>query len=120
LADFGNVTFTGASATAGGHTGAINDPNWTVQQVTLQPSGTIGSAGVGGPNTPAQLSGLSQSSSAGASASTVSSDGSSFTVTYSPSSEQSSAGSEGQSDGYAYGAYGYSGDGYSGVYIYGY
>jgi Peptidase A4 family len=33
LADFGKVTFTGASATADGHTGSISDPNWSVQQV---------------------------------------------------------------------------------------
>jgi hypothetical protein len=37
LADFGTVTFTGASATSDGHTGPISDPNWSVQQVDLAP-----------------------------------------------------------------------------------
>jgi Peptidase A4 family len=124
LANFGSVTFTNASATAGGHTGGINDPNWTLQQVELQPSGTIGNVGSGGPNSPAGLVGIS--SSASASAGSVASDGSSFTVTVSGSSDQSSAGSEGDTGGYAYpgygygGAYGYSGGGYPGGYIYGY
>jgi hypothetical protein len=117
LADFGKVTFSNASATAGGHTGAINDPNWTVQQVDLQPSGSVGISGAGGQFSATGLGGT-QSSSAGASAGSVSSDGSSFTVTYSASSSQSSAGSEGNAGGYAYpGASGYSGDGYP---IYGY
>jgi hypothetical protein len=126
LADFGKVTFTGASATAGSHTGGINDSNWTTQQLTLQPSGAIGTVGSGGPVNPAGLVGLSQSSSAGASASSVSSDGSSFTVAYSASSSQSSAGSTGNTDGNASpgdgytGAYGYPGDGYPGAYAYGY
>src|SRR5207248_7185351 len=31
LADFGTMQFTGASATANGHTGPISDPNWSAQ-----------------------------------------------------------------------------------------
>jgi hypothetical protein len=138
LADFGSVTFTNASATAGGHTGSINDPNWTVQQVELQPSGAIG--GIGGSFSPTALDSNSQSSSAGASAGSVSSDGSSFTVTYSAGSGQSSGGSSGYGDGSGGssvypgsgypgsgypgsgypGGYAYPGYGYPGGYIYGY
>ena len=32
LADFGTVQFTGASATANGHTGSIDDSNWSSQR----------------------------------------------------------------------------------------
>ncbi len=126
LADFGNVAFTNASATAGGHTGTISDPNWTVQQVNMQPSGAIGSLGGGGSFDPAGLEGISQSSSAGASASSVSGDGSSFTVTYGNSSAQSSGGGSGNTGGYpGYGdpggsAYPGGGYGYPGGYVYGY
>jgi hypothetical protein len=120
LADFGNVTFTNASATAGGHTGGINDSNWTVQQVNLQPSDTVGVSGTGR----FSAVGLSDSSSASASAGSVSSDGSSFSVTYSGSSSQSSDGTTANANGYTDpngnpGAYSY-GDGYPGVYLYGY
>jgi len=129
LANFGQVTFTNTSATAGGHTGSISDPNWTVQQVSLQPSGATGALAGGGRFNPAGLEGVSQLSSAGASASSVSSDGSSFTVTYSASTAQSSgAGSASAggypadgSSGYGYpGADGYPGYGYPGGYVYGY
>ena len=67
LANFGQVTFTNTSATAGGHTGSISDPNWTVQQVSLQPSGATGALAGGGRFNPAGLEGVSQLSSAGAS-----------------------------------------------------
>lgn len=128
LANFGQVTFTNTSATAGGHTGSISDPNWTVQQVDLQPSGAIGSLGGGGRFNPAGLEGISQSSSAGASASSVSGDGSSFTVSYSTGTAQSSGASSGNTGGYSGGdgypggyvyPYGYSGGGYPGGYVYG-
>lgn len=108
LANFGNVTFTNTSATAGGHTGSISDPNWALQQVNLQPSGAIGALGGGGRFTPAGLEGVAQSSSAGASASAVSGDGSSFTVSYSTGAAQSSSDTGGNSGG----------DGYPGGYIY--
>jgi peptidase A4-like protein len=39
LADFGKATFTQASATAGGHTGAITDANWSTERVDLVSSG---------------------------------------------------------------------------------
>jgi len=39
LANFGTVTYTAASATAGGHTGSISDSNWTAEQVSLVSGG---------------------------------------------------------------------------------
>jgi hypothetical protein len=126
LANFGNVTFTDTSATAGGHSGPVGDPNWTVKQVDLQPSGATGALGGGGRFNPAGL-GVSQSSSAGASASSLSSDGSSFTVSYAAASAQTPDGTSGDAGGYPgygdpgpYPGYGYPGDGYPGGYIYGY
>lgn len=147
LSNFGQVTFTNTSATAGGHTGTISDPNWTVQQVDMQPSGTIGGLGGPGQFDPAGLGGTSAASSAGASASSLSSDGSSFTVSYSASPAQTSTGGSGNPDPYSGGGsgnpggysgnpdgysggggypggyvypYGYPGYGYSGGYVYGY
>jgi Peptidase A4 family len=123
LANFGKVTFTDTSATAGGHTGSLNDPDWTLQQVNLQPAGANGALGGGGQVTPAGLEGVSPSSSAGASASDVSGDGSSFSVSYSSGAAQSSqpvssdTGGDGNPGGYVYVyPYGYPGDG---GYIYG-
>ena len=67
-----SVTFTDASATAGGHTGSISDPSWTVQQVDLSPAsdtpfpdaGTgLGGTGIG--------TGLGLQSTGGASAGDV-------------------------------------------------
>ena len=98
LADFGTVTFTGASATAGGHTGSISDPSWTAQEVQLASSNT-----------------------AGAQPSSLSSDGSSFSVTWqSPAAGSASTGSPVGYGGYGpgYGGYGGYGDGY-GAYGYG-
>ncbi len=36
LTDFGKVTFTSASATAGGHAGTIVDPLWTATELELR------------------------------------------------------------------------------------
>jgi Peptidase A4 family len=103
LADFGKITFTGAAATAGGHTRSISDSHWTAEQVQLSPSTTVGDPAAGGSFTPVGLAAGSQSSS-GASTSSVSDDGSSFSVSYtsSTSSPQSSTGGYGSS-GYGYG-----------------
>jgi hypothetical protein len=81
LANFGTVTFTNASATAGGHTGSISDPNWTVQEAQLSPSGGIGFPGAGSimPGFPGQPT----QSSAGATPSGLSDGGTSFSVSYS-------------------------------------
>jgi Peptidase A4 family len=103
LADFGKVTFTSASASAGGHTGSISDPDWSVERIDLNSSAATGdSAGFGG------LSGESQQAGAGATTGSVSDDGSTFTVSYAaaPGSDVSSA-------------YGYPGDGYGGYGPYG-
>ncbi|MBV9941659.1 MAG: hypothetical protein JO262_05950 [Solirubrobacterales bacterium] len=101
LADFGTVEFTSANATANGHTGTINDPNWTANPIALGSGGSTDvSLGAG-------------SSSAGASASGLSSDGSSFSVSVQQSgtSGSSSSGSGGYGSGGGYsGAGGGSGD----------
>ncbi len=113
LANFGTATFTGASATADGHTGSISDPNWSVAQVQLSPTGTVGDPAVGGSFTPAGLGGGSSSAS-GASTSNVSSDGSSFSVSYTSTTSpaQSTTGGSGSSDNGFSGAYGDPGYGY--------
>jgi hypothetical protein len=131
LADFDTVQFTGASATAGGHTGPISDPDWTAQPIALGSGGSYDvSLGSGG-------------SSAGATPSSLSSDGSAFSVTWqqvasaqsgssgaagggsgSGGSSSGSSGSSGGgygdgSGGYPGGGYGYGGDGYGGYGGYG-
>jgi hypothetical protein len=107
LADFGKVNFTSAAATATGHTGSISDPSWTVQAVQL-----------GG------------SSTAAAQPSALSSDGSSFAVSWQSANPNSGVaattsgpGSQpgyGGYGGYGYGGYGYGGYGGSGYGGYGY
>jgi hypothetical protein len=94
LADFGTVQFTGATATADGHTGTISDPSWSAQPVQLGGSGS------------SDVSYGSDASSSGASPSSLSSDGSSFSV-----AAQASSGSTGAAGGA--GDYGYGGGGYS-------
>src|ERR1700722_16810118 len=75
LTDFGTVTFTNASATTtGGHTGTISDSDWSPAALSLN-SGASAS-GFGG----AEFA--SQQSTAGATPSGLSSDGSSFSVTW--------------------------------------
>jgi Peptidase A4 family len=125
LANFGSVSFSDATATAGGHTGPISDPAWSSQAVALSPgSDTLGYPG-------ADFSSYTggQSSSAGAQPSSLSSDGSGFTVSYQPNgpSVSTSAGSgAGQGDGYGGGVPGGDGNGYGygagdpGGYGYGY
>ena len=68
LADFGKVSFSNSTATANGHTGTISDSNWSSQAVQLD-----GGAGDGF---------VSDTSSATAAPSGLSSDGSSFSVSY--------------------------------------
>jgi hypothetical protein len=120
LTDFGTVTFTGAKATAGdGHTGTISDSNWSSASVQLNPDAA--SSGFGN----AQFA--SQQSSAGAAPSSLSSDGSSFSVAWSQSSGQSASTSGAAGDGYRYGygsggysdGSGYGSDGYGSGYGYG-
>jgi hypothetical protein len=112
LTDFGTVTFTGASATTSdGHSGPISDPDWSAAAVQLSPGEQ--SSGFGN----AQFA--SEQSSAGAAPSSLSSDGSSFSVAWSQNSSQSSpttgAAGNGNGSGYGSGAGGY-GYGYGGGY----
>ena len=99
LANFGKVGFTNSSATASGHTGTISDSAWTAQPVTLSPGGGVTDVAA------------SDSSSGGAQPTDLSSDGSSFSVSYvSPASASTStAGSDPSASGYGYdpGAGGY-------------
>jgi hypothetical protein len=98
LPDFGSVSITGASATANGHTGTISDPSWSSQAVQLGGAGQLAdpSAGLVG-----------DGSSAGATPSSLSSDGSSFSVAWESADTQQSqsSGDPGAS------GYGYPGDG---------
>jgi Peptidase A4 family len=106
LSDFGTVDFTNATATANGHTGTISDPSWTAQPIALGSDGTY-DIGYG-----------SSQNTAGASPSSLSSDGSSFSVTWQQSgagssSSQTSGSSGGYGDG-GYGGGGYGSGGYPG------
>jgi Peptidase A4 family len=122
LSDFGTVNFTGAAATANGHTGTISDPNWTAQAIALGSSGDV---------YPTSYDPGQATSTAGATPSSLASDGSSFSVSWqqngagSSSSAASSGGSgdpgtggygPGGSDPYGDGGYGggYGGGGYGG------
>ncbi|MFL5864992.1 MAG: G1 family glutamic endopeptidase [Solirubrobacteraceae bacterium] len=114
LADFGTVQFTNASATTtDGHTGSISDSAWSTAAVTLSPSSS--QLGFDGPQF------ASDQTSAGATPSSLSSDGSSFSVAWSSnggsggSDVSGSAGSGDPTGGYGdpsggYGGYGGYGD----------
>jgi hypothetical protein len=114
LADFGTVSFSNASATAGGHTGTISDPSWMTQPVAL-------SAGAGG-GSPDFVTGQSSGS---AQASGLSTDGSSFSVGYVAAADQTSGSSTGgnPTGGYdptaGYGLSGYGPTGGGSAYGYG-
>jgi hypothetical protein len=75
LSDFGRVDFTNTSARSGGHTGTISDAAWTAQPLVLN-SGAAGFVSTG--------------ETGGATPSSLSADGSSFSVTTS-SGDQPSA-----------------------------
>jgi hypothetical protein len=112
LSDFGTVDFTNATATANGHTGTISDPNWSAQPVALGSGGTY-DIGYG-----------SSQNTAGATPSTLSSDGSSFSVAWQSdgagSSSSPTSGSSGGYGGGGYGGGGYGDGGYGGGYPGGY
>jgi hypothetical protein len=97
LADFGTVQFTSATATANGHTGTISDPNWSAQAVQL------------GGGDVSDINYSSQSASA-ATPSSLSSDGSSFSVAYQAQSGSTGAAGGAGDYGYGNGGYGYGGD----------
>ena len=131
LADFGSVGFTGASATADGHTGAINDSAWTDEPLALDSSQDALDGGGDGFGFADTSSSTSSGSTAAAQPSGLTNNGSSFSVSYDANglsqdvSTQSSAGGDGGGgyggsgysggSGYPYsdGGYGYGGDGYS-------
>jgi hypothetical protein len=103
LSDFGSVQFTSATATANGHTGTISDPNWSAEPVQL------GGAGA------SDVSYGGDQSSAGATPTSLSSDGSSFSVAYQATSPASGAADGSGDNGYGSGGYGYGyGYGYGG------
>jgi len=104
LTDFGDVNFSAASATAGGHTGTISDSNWTPAAVQL--NGSSDNDGIGG------ASFTSDQSTAGAQPSALSSDGSAFSVAWSASADQTSAVGTGSGGSVASPGQGTSGSGY--------
>jgi hypothetical protein len=113
LADFGTVKFTDAAATAGGHTGAINDAAWQATAVALD-----GAASGGGGLRPMGVAyaDAGAGASGGAQASSLSGDGSAFLVAYESANSTSAAsqttGGDGSGYGYGGGGYGYPGYGY--------
>jgi hypothetical protein len=118
LADFGQVSFADSSATAGGHTGSVTDPSWSVQRIDMSSDGT---RFLGGPSRFSSSAAPAQQSTTGASTGDLSSDGSSFSVSTSNAASPSAAQSgTGNGPGYAYGdpgagsGYGYPGGGYGG------
>ena len=96
LSDFGTVQFSGATATANGHTGTISDPSWSAHAVALGSGGSSDvSLGAGGAS--------AGGSSAGATPSSLSSDGSAFSVAVQSSQSSQGSGSAGGAGGYGYG-----------------
>jgi Peptidase A4 family len=95
LADFGTVNFTNASATADGHSGTISDSAWSYSPIAL---GSNGSYDVS--------FGSSGSSTAGATPSSLSSDGSAFSVTWQQNATTDVSGSGGSAGGSGNGGYG--------------
>jgi hypothetical protein len=122
LADFGQISFADASATAGGHTGSVTDPSWSVQRIDMSSDGTT--RFLGGPSRFSSSGALAQQSTTGASPGDLSSDGSSFSVSTSNAASPTQSGT-GNGSGYASGdpdagsGYGYPGGGYPGA-AYGY
>ncbi len=112
LADFGSVTFTNATATAGGQTKPIGD--WSDQAVALSPSAGAGGYGSDLPGGGIETGSVA-GSSAGASPGALSSDGSSFAVTY--QADATDEGASGTSSGVGGTGYGYggAGSGYGGT-----
>jgi Peptidase A4 family len=119
LADFGTVTFTGASATANGTTDTISSSNWSAQAVQLS-GASVAQAGYPG------IVDSSTSATASAAPSSLSTDGSSFSVAWQSAGSQSASSSYpgdppgGYVPGYGGYGYGYGGYGYGGYGGYGY
>jgi hypothetical protein len=96
LANFGTVTFTNATATAGGHTGGITDSQWSATQVQLVSNGDVANVAGGLPGfvSTGTASGSAQSS-AGATASSLT--GAGFSVTWQQTTEGNQSTSDSQS-----------------------
>jgi hypothetical protein len=107
LTDFGTVNFSDASATADGHTGTISDSAWGSNPVQLTPgAGQLGDGGGFVSN---------DTSSAGATPSDLSSDGSAFSVKWGASAQPAadSGSSAGSGSGWGNGSGSAWGDGSS-------
>jgi Peptidase A4 family len=107
LADFGQVSFSNASATAGGHTGSITDAAWSAQKIDLSSAGSQRFPGVVGRSSSV---GLATQSGTGASPSDPSSDGSGFSVSTSSGTGAAQSGSSsgtGSGSGYPSAGNGY-------------
>jgi Peptidase A4 family len=107
LSDFGTVNFSDASATANGHTGTISDSAWASQPVQLTPGANQLGDGGGFVS--------DDTSSAGATPSDLSSDGSAFSVKWGSSAQPAadSGSSAGSSSGWGDGSGSAWGDGSS-------
>ncbi len=123
LSDFGSVKFTNAYATSNGSTKAVS--GWTDTAIELSPESATsygyggGYGGGFGSSYGAGADTASGSSSEGAAPGALSSDGTSFTVTYGADSTATSGDGEGDAGttgagagGYGYGASGYGDSGY--------
>ncbi len=140
LADFGTAKFTDAYTTSDGHTGAISDSDWTTEAIELAPSssslyggGPGGYLGGGdGYSAYGDYSGGSSGGSEGAAPTSLSDNGTAFSVEYGAALATGSSGSgepqsAGYTDGYGstgnsssgYGSSGYSYGGYGSDYGYG-
>jgi hypothetical protein len=124
LTDFGTVKFDSAYATSDGHTASIS--NWTATPIALDSSNSSvygdgwGGYGAYGGDGPADITG--SDTSGGAAPSSLSSNGTAFSVSYSANGvdvSQSSGEGSSEPSGYGYGSgdpsgYGYGGYGYGG------
>jgi hypothetical protein len=110
LTDFGTVQFTGASAVSGGASGAISDPAWQESPVVMQAGAGHGFGfGFGGFGRFAPEQGVSE-----AQPSTLTSNGSAFSITWHQLSGAQPSGGYGGGYGGGFGGGGYPGGGYGG------
>ena len=82
LADFGKVTFSGASATASGHTGSISDSEWKAEKILLLPSSSEFLGPPSGFPSPRSGEVVPVESAGGATSSSLRSGGSAFSVSW--------------------------------------
>jgi Peptidase A4 family len=123
LANFGTATFSDAYTTASGHTGTISDSHWSNEAIELAPSSSSlfggGAGGYFGGGYGFSDETSYSSGDGGAAPTSLTSNGTKFTVKYGASLDGSSSGStdpqgQGSSDGYGSSGYGSSGYGSSG------